>query len=408
MMKLKLSLITMMLLFVISTISSRSKKHEDVGNENAQSDTAILGSNPNQNQNKKELSDQGEPKNIYNPILKYTGVCWKKDNKKWQAQLKVNEKLYFGGLFDNQQDAAMSVNKLCDQYAIARKNPTIDIKSFKAHQVQKSTSQYIGVCWNRKSKKWHSHVRFNEKVYYGGLFDNEEDAAMKTNLLCDKFGIRRKNPAVDKELFIVPNQTSQYFGVSLHKATKKWETKLTHDKKQYFGGLFDREEDAAMKVNLLCDKLGIKRKNPMVIIKPNAIQQHGDKHLINTLQKRNPKKKNNTTRLLTQKNYKKLLLSSEDESSDVESSENFSDEEDSVYDYKVTVNSQLDDTKNFYSNDSTRNEKRKRNEENKFTLESVVNKAQGLNISKKEHKIEEENEFSYVYFHEDMLKKFTV
>ena len=43
--------------------------------------------------------------------------------------------------------------------------------------------------------------------------------------------------------------------------------------KVYSGGLFDDEEHAAMKVNLLCDEFGIKRKNPNFIMEPDAIQQ---------------------------------------------------------------------------------------------------------------------------------------
>ena len=46
-----------------------------------------------------------------------------------------------------------------------------------------------------------------------------------------------------------------------------------HNKKLYYSGLFDHEEQAAMQVNLLCDKNGIERKNPMIIIEPDAIQQ---------------------------------------------------------------------------------------------------------------------------------------
>ena len=39
-----------------------------------------------------------------------------------------------------------------------------------------------------------------------------------------------------------------------------------HKGKYYFGEYFDIEEHAAMKINLLCDKYEIKRKNPMINI----------------------------------------------------------------------------------------------------------------------------------------------
>ena len=48
---------------------------------------------------------------------------------------------------------------------------------------------------------------------------------------------------------------------------------MTHNQKQYHGGLFENEKHAAMKVNSLCDKCEIERKNPMIIIEPDKIQQ---------------------------------------------------------------------------------------------------------------------------------------
>jgi hypothetical protein len=70
-----------------------------------------------------------------------------------------------------------------------------------------------------------------------------------------------------------PNQTSKYTGVSWHRDKKKWQTKLTHNNTIYCGGYFDNEEQAAMKINLLCDKNGIKRKNLMIKTEPDIIQQ---------------------------------------------------------------------------------------------------------------------------------------
>ena len=70
-----------------------------------------------------------------------------------------------------------------------------------------------------------------------------------------------------------PNHTSIYTGVSWNKKEKCWLVQLAHNKKQYYGGYFDDEEHAAMKINLLCDKYEIKRKNPMITIEPDVMQQ---------------------------------------------------------------------------------------------------------------------------------------
>ena len=48
---------------------------------------------------------------------------------------------------------------------------------------------------------------------------------------------------------------------------------MTYNYKKVHGGLFETEEHAAMKVNLLCDKYGIKRKNQTIDLEPHAMKQ---------------------------------------------------------------------------------------------------------------------------------------
>ena len=48
---------------------------------------------------------------------------------------------------------------------------------------------------------------------------------------------------------------------------------MTHNGKRYCAGVFDDEKHAAMKLNLLCDKFGIQRKNSMIDIEFDAIRQ---------------------------------------------------------------------------------------------------------------------------------------
>ena len=71
----------------------------------------------------------------------------------------------------------------------------------------------------------------------------------------------------------VQNPTSKYRGVSWKKSEKCWQVQLQHNKKKYFGGYFDNEEHSAMKVNLICDKTEIERKNPMINIDLDGIQK---------------------------------------------------------------------------------------------------------------------------------------
>ena len=67
-------------------------------------------------------------------------------------------------------------------------------------EVQNPTSDYAGVSWI--AGKWQAELLQDKKKYYGGLFDNEEDAAMKVDELCDQFCMKLcdKLCAEDKNL----------------------------------------------------------------------------------------------------------------------------------------------------------------------------------------------------------------
>jgi hypothetical protein len=77
------------------------------------------------------------------------------------------------------------------------------------------------------------------------------------------------------------SKTSIYIGVCWDNNAKKWQAKLHHNKRLNYGGFFDKEEDAAMKVNLFCDKCGIERKNPMIDIE--LIEDHQVIHSLRIL-----------------------------------------------------------------------------------------------------------------------------
>jgi len=217
---------------------------------------------------------------VQSQTSKYNGVTWRKDDKKWKAQLQHKGKKYYGGLFDIEEHAAMKINLLCDKCQIKRKNPTINMEPDEIiQQPQNRTSKYPGVSWKAENKKWLARLGYKGNVYYGGLFDFEEHAAMKINLLCDEYEIERKNPKINIEPEAIiqhvqnQNQTSKYNGVTWRKDSKKWKAQLPHKGKKHYGGLFEIEEHAAMMVNLLCDKYEIKRKNTMINIKMDQIQR---------------------------------------------------------------------------------------------------------------------------------------
>jgi len=272
--KLQLLLIIIMILCAMETIST-SKDYVAVSNKNTQStDEVMLDLHKNECQYKQDFQDQQAALKKKNFTSNFTGVSWNNDRKKWQAKFVHNKTNYFGGLFDNEDHAAMKVNLLCDKCKILRKNPAININPNEIYQKSK-TSKFTGVNWNTENKKWFVQLMHKRKKYFGGYFDDEEHAAMKVNLLCDKLEMERKNGTINinpNSIQQMKSKTSKFTGVYWTK-NKKWFAQLMHNRKKYYGGYFDNEQHAAMKVNLLCDKLEMKRKNHTINIKFNTRQQ---------------------------------------------------------------------------------------------------------------------------------------
>jgi hypothetical protein len=128
----------------------------------------------------------------------YKGVYWHKNTRKWCAFVYLKgqtDQKYCGG-FDNELDAAKKVNELCQTFGIPLQNPEISAIPNQQYQAKEKTSQYKGVYWHKKRKKWRASVYLKEQKKYCGEFDDELDAAKKVNELCQTFGIPLQNPGV--------------------------------------------------------------------------------------------------------------------------------------------------------------------------------------------------------------------
>jgi len=204
----------------------------------------------------------------------YKGVSYDKQTGKWYARVCLKgEKQKYGGIFNDELEAAKRVNQLCNKFGIPQQNPTISAISSEQYKKKEKKSQYKGVGWHRKTKKWYVLIRINEKRRYGGQFTDELDAAKRANQLCEKLGIPIQNP----EISATPNQqyqkkekTSKYKGVTWHKDSRKWyvQLRLKQGKSKY-GGIFTDELDAAKRMNQLCEEMEIPLQNPEISAIPN-------------------------------------------------------------------------------------------------------------------------------------------
>ena len=102
------------------------------------------------------------------------------------------------------------------------------------------TSQYKGVFWGKNSNKWKSQITINGKQKHLGLFTSEEEAhEVYQNAL------KIYHDGGDLSFMETRIPTSQYSGVTRHKNSNKWVSRITINNKYKHLGLFTSEEDAA-------------------------------------------------------------------------------------------------------------------------------------------------------------------
>jgi len=215
----------------------------------------------------------------------YKGVYWHQKRRTWHVGVRSKDgKLKHGGSFSNELDAAKQVNQLCVQFKIPEKNSGIG-KPHHNWQAREKTSQYKGVSWNKKHKKWYVLVCSKDgNKKYGGTFNDELDAAKQVNQICEEWGILEKNPGIGKlphRIWQAKEKTSKYKGVSWGQKTGKWSV-LIHPKGQKYkhGGSFSHELDAAKRVNQLCEEIGLPEKNPGIGNIPHEQWKHSDNQTI--------------------------------------------------------------------------------------------------------------------------------
>jgi group I intron endonuclease len=128
-----------------------------------------------------------------------------------------------------------------------------------------ATSKYNGVAYDNRRKNWTSFVNFRKEFVHIGCFENEEDAAKARDIeiIKDKYsGLFELNfpelryQYLTGKIIINKNQkpetksrTSKFIGVSFHRKSKKWRSRLYHCNKAYLLGYFNDEIDAAIAYN---------------------------------------------------------------------------------------------------------------------------------------------------------------
>jgi hypothetical protein len=97
----------------------------------------------------------------------YTGVRLIKSTNKWRTDIRINGNKKFLGLFTDEYEAHLVYQKALKMYHEG------DLSFMKPKEY---SSKYKGVCWNKKSNKWHTQIKLDGKKKHLGYFTDEYEA----------------------------------------------------------------------------------------------------------------------------------------------------------------------------------------------------------------------------------------
>jgi len=101
------------------------------------------------------------------------------------------------------------------------------------------SSEYAGVYWNKNASKWLAKIRYNGVRSHLGYHDSELEASNAYQSALSKI----KDGSFDPNYY-KPKFASEYKGVTFHKATNKWQARITINGKQTHIGYFKTELEA--------------------------------------------------------------------------------------------------------------------------------------------------------------------
>lgn len=102
---------------------------------------------------------------------KYPGVNWDNHFNKWKARISLNNELKHLGLFNTELEAYGAYKRACIEIN--------EGKSFEelTQYLQKTSSKFKGVSWNKNANKWKAAIMINGKTKHLGYFSSEVEAS---------------------------------------------------------------------------------------------------------------------------------------------------------------------------------------------------------------------------------------
>jgi hypothetical protein len=103
----------------------------------------------------------------------------------------------------------------------------------------KSSSKYTGVCWDKRAKKWLSHICINGVLKYLGSFETELEAKVYYDNALKSIN-NEEEIVIKRKIY-----SSKYKGVSWLKHRNKWASRIAIDGKKVHLGCFKTELEAS-------------------------------------------------------------------------------------------------------------------------------------------------------------------
>jgi len=252
----------------------------------------------------KKSSNTANPNLTKRGSSKYVGVHWDKRKNRWKVERKIDGKTVLGGHFKTEEEAAMKADNIVRELKGSEHGHNHQI-NFPSRQGQKSApskpnygeppraplkkSNYVGVAWLNGVQKWRVERRLGGKSMLGGKFDNEQEAARKSDEILTNYlretnrtqtngtynfkppeGIeapsllnpKRKRtktvpkPEDFKNITINGIPQCKYVGVSWSQREQRWTARRRISGKYEYGGSFDDPEKAARAADRLVRDAG--------------------------------------------------------------------------------------------------------------------------------------------------------
>jgi hypothetical protein len=135
----------------------------------------------NRKSNLRIVTNRQNHQNRHHPrTSKYPGVSWKKDRKKWQAQIQIGKDQIYLGSFKSEKEAFNAYKWACKMVE--------DGRSVLKKRKSKS-SRFTGVAYHKVTDLWVAYRTINGIKHHIGCFEDENEAHEAYLNFCKERGV---------------------------------------------------------------------------------------------------------------------------------------------------------------------------------------------------------------------------